>query len=83
MITAQIMTPWTGTGGYTEEGLSDSNRPLLGDEYQLVKWEDVTGQHRGELPEPNLYVVQVVCTPEVLAAIEADDQYYVLWSEAL
>ena len=76
---AEITTTWTGTGAQ-----DDDNRPQLGDDYALRKWEDVTGQPSANLrPDPNLYVVRVECEEAVLDAIEADADYLVLWSEEI
>ena len=76
---AQITTNWTGSGKE-----DDANRPQIGDEYKLAKWEDVTGQPSKNLaPDPNLYVVRIECEGEVLDAIEADGKYMVLWCEEL
>ena len=77
MWLAEIATPWIGIGA--EE---DSNRPRVGDDYAIARWEDVTGQPSANLhPDPNLYIVLVRCEAAVLDAIEADDTYLVLWAE--
>ena len=74
---AEVTTPWTGTGT-----MEDSNRPLIGDTYSLKKWEDTTGQPAENLqPDPNIYIIKIQCTEEVLNQIEADENYTVLWSE--
>ena len=79
MIQAEIITPWTGDGA---EG--NFNRPKLADDYAITKWEDVTGQPSINFPlAQNAYVVLAVCEESVLAQIEADDTYYVLWSEVI
>ena len=78
MIIAAIVTPWTGTGAP-----GDLNRPLLADVFSLARWQDVTGQDVTQLlPEPNSYTVEVRCDAPTLAAIEADDRFFVLgWQE--
>jgi len=74
----QVMTAWTGTG--TEE---DSNRPLVADTYAIQKWTDVTGQPAQNLqPDPNLYTIEAEAEESVVNAIEADNDYFVVWSEA-
>jgi len=79
MNVAEIITPWIGTGTP-----ADPNRPQLGDDHALSKWEDVTGQPSANLkPLPNLFVVRAEMTDAVLTAIEADSTYEVLWSEVL
>ena len=79
MIKAVIITPWIGNG--TEE---NSNRPQVGDDYGISKWEDVTGQPSENLPlAENMYIVKLEAENAVLDAIEADDTYLVLWSEEI
>lgn len=78
MNRAEIITPWIGTGATT----ADANRPQLGDDHTLSRWEDVTGQPSENLhPTPNLFIVRANMTDAVLAAIETDPTYEVLWSE--
>ena len=73
---ARILTPWTGEGTPTSP-----NRPLLDDIFP-VSWQDVTAQSSENLkPDPNLYVIEVVCSAEVLSQIEADNRFMVLWSD--
>lgn len=84
MITAQILTPWTGNG-------SDNSpyRPLLLDLFDVQLYQD-TPNSPARPPEPaNLSVVAVTVTasPDVIAAIEAakDENgqfiFWVIWSE--
>ena len=77
MWRAEVLTGWTGSGAE-----DDANRPRIGDAYALAKWQDVTGQPPANIaPDPNQYVVLVECEADVLADIEADGEYLVLWSE--
>lgn len=77
MITARVLTPYTGSGSPL-----DLYRPLIVDAYPLDSWQDVTRTPAQSLiPAVNLLVVQVSCTPETLAAIEADSRFSVLWQE--
>ena len=70
---AEVTTAWTGTGA-TEE----SNRPLIGERYTLLKWEDVTGTPSANLhPEPNCNTVRVECEDTVMAQIEADVDFVI------
>ena len=79
MWALECITNWTGSGAE-----NDANRPSLGDAYALHKWEDVTGQPSESLwPDPNLYIVRAECEADVLDAILADSNYYVLWAEEL
>ena len=79
MYRAEVATTWTGTGAE-----DDANRPKLGDDYALKKFEDCTGQPSENLrPDPNLYVVRVECEEAVLAEIEDSPDYLVLWSEEI
>jgi len=76
MIQFEILTPWTGTG--TED---DPNRPQIADDYDIKKYEDTTGQAAANLyPNPNLFVAKIECEDAVFEAIDADDNYCVLWS---
>lgn len=74
---AEILTSWTGDGKNT-----NPNRPQLADDYKLIAWEDCTGQRVENIqPVPNCYSVRATLDETVLAAIEADSKYHVLWSE--
>ena len=73
----EVLTAWTGTG--TE---ADANRPKVADDYTIGKWTDTTGQPSQNLqPDPNLYLIEAEADPAVVAAIEADNDYHVFWSE--
>ncbi len=77
MWEAEIITPWIGDG--TEE---NSNRPQLGDDYTIKRWEDITGQPSENLhPDPSIYIVKVLVEAIILDVIEADSNYQVLWAE--
>ncbi len=75
---AHVLTPWT----QDEEG---GNHPLIDEVLAGHKgwsWTDVTGQPTANLnPDPNLYVIELTCDAETLAAVEADGRFYVIWSE--
>ena len=74
---ARILTPWTGAGT-----TANPNRPLVADLYPLLSWVDATGQPAAELPpDPNLLAIEAQLMQGVLASIEADTRFYVLWSE--
>jgi hypothetical protein len=74
IVFADIITPWTGDG--TED---DPNRPRLMDNYRFG-FTDKTGQPSGALPpQPNIFVINVKVEDTVLAQIDADAEYYVLW----
>jgi hypothetical protein len=77
MILSAVLTPWAGNG-------SESNpyHPQLLDDHPIQSFVDATHQPAANLtPDPNLFVIQVICTEQQLTAIEADSNYYVLWSE--
>ena len=79
---AAIVTPWV----LAVDDMSDmpSNHPLLSDEYVIEKWEDITGQSANNLPpSPNEYTVLAELDEDVLAAIDIDSDYDVLWSMEL
>ncbi len=79
MNIAEIITPWIGSGTSV-----DSNRPQLPSDHALIKFEDTTGQPSENLqPDPNLFVVLAEMTDAILADIEADSTYEVLWSEPI
>lgn len=81
-IRFEILTSWVGdgTGG-------NANRPKLGDDHTLLKWEDITGQNaQGLPPDPNLYIVLAEATQVNYDVIIADLDYgegAVLWSEEI
>lgn len=78
MIIAQILTAFSGDGLTTETAY----HPAVADAYMLTKWTDITGLSSSEIiPGPNLYVVEAQMDAAILAALEADPNYYVLWSE--
>ena len=80
MNRAEILTAWTGTG--TEQ---DSYSPkITTDHPTIAKYEDITGQPSANLtPNPNNFSSLIECDDATLAAIEADNQYYVVWSEVI
>lgn len=74
MNRARILSPWQAAGG--------AFMPQLAADYTLVRWVDAAHQPAGNLPPaPNLTALDVVVADAVLAAIEADARYQVLWSE--
>jgi len=77
---AGVLTAWTGSA----TSLADAHRPQLLDDYDILRFEDITRQDAQNLqPDPNLYLIQVECEADVLGAIEADADYLVLWSEEI
>lgn len=79
MNRAEIITPWIGSGTS-----ADPNRPQLPSDHAITSFEDRTGQPSENLqPDPNLFVVLAEMTDAVLASIEADSTYEVLWSEMI
>jgi len=76
---AEVLTQWVGDG----LSLETANRPKIRDDHPgTTKYEDTTGQPFPNLqPDPNLYIIQIEAPDSVMAAIEADADYYVLWSE--
>ena len=74
----EVITSWVGDGLSTETAY----RPKVFDDYSDLKIEDTTGQPTENLhPKPNMYIVQIECSPETLLEIEDDPLYQVLWSE--
>lgn len=70
----EVITPCAGAGV-----MGDSYHPLLGDRYDFIRWEDVTGIPGANLqPSPNIYVVLAEVTAAVLNNIELDNVYYIL-----
>ena len=77
MIRCECSTQWIGDG--TED---NANRPKLGDDYDIHKFEDVTGQPSENLrPDPNNYIVLAEMEQSVLDLIAADSNYYIYWRE--
>lgn len=76
---AAVVTPWIAA-----DGSIYGNRPQLAADYALLTWEDITGQPAENLqPPPSEYTILIECTAAVLAAIEADPTYEILWSEEI
>ena len=74
---AAILTPWNDerdAGGFV--------KPTVRDNYELIGWRETTGQPDENLiPDPNLVAIEIFCTEQVLAAIELDGTYLVIWSQ--
>jgi hypothetical protein len=69
-----------------EDDPSDAptNHPLLMDEYVIFKHVDVSEQpSKNLICVPNECAIEIECSDEVLAAIELDSDYEVLWSEEI
>ena len=79
-VKAEIITPWVQS---TIDGLGLTNRPrLITDHPSISRMTDTTKQlSENLLPKPNMYIVQIECSPETLLEIEDDPLYQVLWSE--
>lgn len=75
---AQILTPWVGNG----QAPRTAYRPQLMDVYPVISYTDMTGQPTANIiPGVNLFAAQFELDAATLAAIEADSNYLVLWSE--
>ena len=74
MQKAEVITQW-----HTNAGLS----PQVFEDYpNISQFEDVTGQDGANLPPPiDLYNIEIIATEAIMAAIETDNNYYVLWVE--
>ncbi len=78
MPRAQILTPWTGDGSSP----ATAYRPRVVVDHQLQAWVDVTGQDATRLiPSPNALIIEATAADAVLAAIEADPNAEILWTE--
>ncbi len=74
MKRAQVMGSWIQQPGVRVGELSRT--------YSLTRWEDVTGQAALAIPpEPNVSVWQIECGDEVMAGLEADARFAVIWFE--
>lgn len=75
---AQVLTGWAGDGLTT----ATAYKPIITNDYTIRKYTDVTGQDSANLPpDPNLYIIEVEADESVITAIEADNNYQVLFSE--
>jgi hypothetical protein len=75
---AEILTPWQE---YTEEGLT-YRAPLVTSEFSTRKYTDITGQDALNLiPAPNLVSVLIEADETVIAQVDADIRFFVLWEE--
>lgn len=80
MIKFQVLTPWVQK--QTVDG--KENVPGISEDYKIKNWSDVTGQPSANIPtNPNAYVLECIADDAVFAQIEADANYYVLWSEVM
>ena len=78
--TIEIITPFTGDGSSTE----NANRPQMGDEYEFIRWEDITATPSAQLtPSPNMYIIRAEVTGSVLDDIEKDGTYHIQSAEEL
>ncbi len=74
---AALITPWTGDG----TPIVNPNRPLAADVFALKKWSDKTGQPFVNLPpDPNIYIIHIVCDEAVLDSIGDDNRFLIIWS---
>lgn len=79
MIISEIITSWIGTGSD-----ADPFFPKICNDYNIFASEDVTAQPAENLPlDQNMYVIKVKVDNNVFSEIEADDNYFVLWSEEI
>jgi hypothetical protein len=77
MITAAILTPYSGDG----KSQATAYRPTIIDFYDFISWRDVTGAAADSLPpDINLMVIEAEMDDATLAEIEADPAFLVLWS---
>lgn len=91
MFRAQILSPWSGTGGP-----GDTQMPQLLVEYgprseaanTIVSCSVVSGQLTPSVRDmllgtlnPNLTTVEILCSAATLGDIQADATYHILWSE--
>lgn len=80
MKRAQVCTTWVGTGVTS----NDARRPKIAGDFALQSVVDVTGQPAANLiPDPNLYVVEIVAADAVMDTIEVSAEYGdgLLWVE--
>lgn len=69
---AVILTTWIGDGQSTQT----ARRPKIADDFRLQRCVDVTGQPAENLvPSPNLFVVEIECSDDVMAAIQTHPDY--------
>lgn len=81
---AWIVTPWVVGAPGVPPHLGGGNHPKLVDEYPHFGWQDVTGQPARNIPTAiNEYTIEVVVDDSVLAAIQADSEYEVLWADPM
>ena len=77
---SEVLTQWVKID---LDGL-EVNRSRIALDYATARpIIDITGQpHLNIFPDPNLFSVLIECDAATLVQIEADPNYYVLWSEA-
>ena len=75
----EVITPCVGAGV-----MGDSYRPVFGDDYGFIRWEDVTGIPGANLqPSPNIYVVKAELTEAELNSLEGNGVYRILSAEEI
>lgn len=74
---AEVLTEWVGDGNTPDTAM----RPRLMDDHpSICRFIDTTNQNPRNRPQSvNMYAVKIVCSDEVIAAIESDSKYRVLW----
>ena len=74
MQSAQILTPWTGSGT-----ASDPLRPLVADTYVVSSWSDVTSTPANKLPiEPDFVQTYIEAGDAVMDDIVNDNDFVVV-----
>jgi len=85
IVRAAIVTPWIAGDGV------NPNRPKLLEDYPLAvvsgrseRLTDITGQPSANIPVfPNEYTLVAELEEAKLAAIQADAEYEVIWTEII
>ncbi len=81
MMRAEIAGPFSGDGTRAQRGYKAQ---VLDDYPEITGYRDTT-RHSGSeiIPDLNLIIVEITCSAETLALIEADPRYRIEWSEEL
>lgn len=82
MMRAEVLGPWDHSDPETAEPLASVRYGPSGTPAEPFRMTDITGQDARFLPsDPDLLSVEITCSDVVLNTIEADPDFFVLWSE--
>ena len=76
MIQAEILTAWSNDGYGGKIAAVALDCPCICIDETRQPASNIT-------PEPNIFVVRIICTADVFSQVEASGNYFILWSEEI